>query len=209
MCKSCRQLACDERCQIKALMSRGDSIREIARELGRSPATISREIARHRGEGGCRHHRQAQDRACARRSRASGVPRKMTLEKWQQAEAGLREGWSPEQVPGRFRLEGEEMASHEWICRHVLRDRKAGGELYRCLRRRGRKPNWRAGRHSGRGCIPGRALLSPVDRRSKYTILELLASRTAARSSPVTGRSPPCWRQGSALRLLAIPGSVA
>ncbi|MCY4148170.1 MAG: IS30 family transposase, partial [Gammaproteobacteria bacterium] len=80
----------------------------------------------------------------------------MTPEKWQQAEACLREGWSPEQVSGRFLLEGEEMASHEWICRHVRRDRKAGGDLYPCLRRRGRKPNWRGGRHSGRDLIPGR-----------------------------------------------------
>ena len=90
MCRSCRQLACAERCRISILLSRGDSIREIARCLGRSPATISREIARNRGEGG---------------------GRKMTPEKWQQAEACLREGWSPEQVSGRFRLEGEEMAS--------------------------------------------------------------------------------------------------
>ncbi|MCY4226755.1 MAG: helix-turn-helix domain-containing protein [Gammaproteobacteria bacterium] len=49
MRNSCRQLACGERCQIKVLMSRGDSIREIARYLGRSAATISREIARNQG----------------------------------------------------------------------------------------------------------------------------------------------------------------
>ncbi|MCY4312632.1 MAG: helix-turn-helix domain-containing protein [Gammaproteobacteria bacterium] len=40
MCKSCRQLSCNERCQIKALMSRGGSMREIARCLGRSPEQI-------------------------------------------------------------------------------------------------------------------------------------------------------------------------
>jgi len=78
MRKSCRELACDERCQIKVLLSGGLSIREIARELGRSPATISREIARNRGECGCRHQ-QAQDRACVCRSL-------------------LAEGWSPEQI---------------------------------------------------------------------------------------------------------------
>jgi len=51
----------------------------------------------------------------------------MMPEQWQEAEACLREGWSPEQVAGRFRLEGEEMAIHEWICRHVRRDREAAG----------------------------------------------------------------------------------
>ena len=39
-----RQLAHDERCQIKALLSRGDSQRAIARRRNRSPSTISREI---------------------------------------------------------------------------------------------------------------------------------------------------------------------
>ena len=40
-----------ERCQIKALLSRGDSIREIARYLGRSAATISRETGGDTGTG--------------------------------------------------------------------------------------------------------------------------------------------------------------
>ena len=44
------------RCRIKSLMSRGDSIREIARCLGRSAATVSR------GGHGYRH-KQAQDKA--------------------------------------------------------------------------------------------------------------------------------------------------
>ncbi|MCY4149279.1 MAG: helix-turn-helix domain-containing protein [Gammaproteobacteria bacterium] len=67
MCKSCRQLSCDERCQIKALMSRGDSIRKIVDQLGRSPATISREIAHNRGDRGYRH-RRAQPAAMRLRS---------------------------------------------------------------------------------------------------------------------------------------------
>ncbi len=39
-------------------------------------------------------------------------------------------------------------------------DRKAGGGLFPLLRRRGKKPNWRGGRHSGRGHIPGRVDIS-------------------------------------------------
>jgi len=210
MSRNYHHLAHDERCHIRVLMSRGVSMREIARDLGRSPATISREVARNRGGRGYRH-RQAQDRATQRRREASGVPRKMTPDRWQAVEARLREGWSPEQIEGRYRLEGEAMASHEWIYRHVRRDRRAGGDLYRCLRRRGRKPNWKGGRHAGRGHIPGRvdiserpqavaekcrigdweldtivgarhrgALLSSVERVSWYTILALLEDRTSA-----------------------------
>ncbi len=47
-----------ERCQIHALLYRGGgggSKREIARDLGRDPATISRETSRHRGQRGDRH----------------------------------------------------------------------------------------------------------------------------------------------------------
>jgi len=100
MRKSCRQLACDERCQINVLLSGGLSIREIARELGRSPATISREIARNRGERGYRH-RQAQDRACARRSRASGVLRKLTDALWQHIRGLLAEGGAAPEMARR------------------------------------------------------------------------------------------------------------
>ena len=208
-----RQLAHDERCQIKALLSRGDSLRTIARQLNRSPSTISREIARNSGQRGYRH-RQAQDKAESRRREASSVPRKLGAELWEHIRGLLEEGWSPEQVEGRLKLLGEETVGREWIYQKIREDRKAGGDLYRCLRRRGRKPNWRGGRHAGRGHIPGRvdiaerpaiveeksrigdweldtiigaghrgALLSSVDRASKYTILELLEGKSAA---PVT-----------------------
>jgi len=112
MPKSCRQLACDERCQIKALMSRDISMREIARCLGRTPATISREIARNRGGRGY-HHRKAQDKSCAHRREASSVPHKLTVELWQRIQNLLKEGWSPEQTEGRLRCLGEETVGRE------------------------------------------------------------------------------------------------
>ena len=69
-------------------------------------------------------------------------------------------GPGPEQVSGRLRKEGEPMAGRQWTCVHVHADRKAGGGLWRHLRRRGRKPDRKGGRHSGRGRIPGRADIS-------------------------------------------------
>ena len=47
-------------------------------------------------------------------------------------------------------------ASREWICRHIRADRRLGDTLYRYLRRRGKQPDRRAGRHAGRGHIPSR-----------------------------------------------------
>ncbi len=211
-----------ERCQINTLLHRGLSQREIARELGRDSGTISREMSRNRGQRGYRH-KQAHGNATSRRREASAVPRKMTPERWEVAEEWLREGWSPEQIAGRYRQQGEVMAGKEWIYEHVRADCRAGGTLYLCLRRRGKKPNWRGGRHSGRGHIPGRvdigerppvveeksrigdweldtivgarhrgALVSSVDRGSKFTFLEWVEVKTAsAVTEAVTRRMGP------------------
>ncbi len=71
--------------------------------------------------------RQAEQKAACRRREVSSVPRKMTPDRWQVVEDRLREGWSPEPIAGRARAQGEEMASYEWICQYVRRNRKEGG----------------------------------------------------------------------------------
>ena len=211
-------LTYSERCQIQVLLQRGLSKREIARELGRDASTISRETLRNCGQRGYRH-KQAQGKAKLRRREACAVPRKMTPERWAMVEGHLREGWSPEQIAGRYWRDGEVMAGREWIYRHVRADRRAGGDLYQNLRRRGKKPNWRGGRHAGRGHIPGRvdiaerpsvmeeksrigdweldtilgarcrgALVSSVERASKYTLLDRIKAKTAAAVSEVLTR---------------------
>ncbi len=50
--------------------------------------------------------------------------------------------------------------SPTWIHRYVHADRAAGGNLFRRLRRRGRKRNRRGRDGSGRGVIPGRRDIS-------------------------------------------------
>ncbi len=150
-----RHLTYPERCQIHALMESGLSGGAIARQLGRSPSSVPRGIRRNGGARGYRHA-QAQRLAEGRRSAASSVPRKMTPGLWALVEERLAEGWSPEQVSGRLRLEGHPVAGRQWIYRHVHADRRAGGRLWRHLRRRGKRPNRKGGAHAGRGHIPGR-----------------------------------------------------
>ncbi len=199
-----------ERCQIQARLYRGWSKREMARDLGRDPATISRETSRHRGQRGYRHQ-QADGKATARRQEASAVPRKMTPEHWAAVEDRLQAGGSPEQIAGRYRQQGEVMAGKEWSYPQVRADRQAGGTRYRCRRRRGQKPNGRGGRPAGRGHIPDRidlaerpsvvaeksrigdweresilgarprgARVSAVGRGSKFTFLKWVEGQTAA-----------------------------
>ena len=149
----------DERCQIYGLKKSGLSHRAIGRELGRHHTAIGREIKRNSGARGYRY-KQAHDKATDRRRLASSVARKMTDEMWRQVEEKLAAGWSPDQIAGRFRRECKVMVGRERIYQYIRADRKAGGCLYKHLRRRGKKPNWRGGRHAGRGVIPGRVDIS-------------------------------------------------
>ena len=211
MANGFHHLTRDERCQIYALRKRGVSVRGIARDLGCSPSTISREIRRNSGRRGYRF-KQADQLACKRRHLASCLPRKMTAALWHGIEERLaQQQWSPEQIAGRLRLDGIVSVSPSWIYRHVWSDRSGGGTLYRNLRRRGKKANRRGRDGAGRGVIPGRvgieerpavveeksrigdweadtiigaghqgALVSLVDRASKYTLLQQVPQKTAA-----------------------------
>ena len=78
---SYKQLDFAERQQVYFLRKQGLSCRGIARQLGRSPSTISRELRRNSGGRGYRFS-QAQRMAWERRSETSSVPRKMTGRMW-------------------------------------------------------------------------------------------------------------------------------
>ncbi len=150
-----RHLTHTGRSRIHATGKSGLSDGAIARQLGRDRTTVWREVRRNPGERACRHA-QAQRRSEARRRAAPSVPSRMTPERWSMVEERLAEGWSPEQVSGRLRKEGHPVAGRQWIYRHVHADRRAGGGLWRHLRRRGERPNRKGGAHAGRGHIPGR-----------------------------------------------------
>jgi IS30 family transposase len=92
-------LTVDDREEISRGLARGDSLRQIARGLGRPASTVSREIARNRGR---RKYRavDAEDRAWrrARRPKACLLARDPVLRAYVAARLG--EDWSPEQIAG-------------------------------------------------------------------------------------------------------------
>ncbi len=194
MPSGCHHLTYGERCRTCALRKSGLSDPAIARQIGRDRTTVRREIRRNGGGRGYRHL-QAQAKASARRSAASSVAGKMTRERLRTVEDRLAEGWSPEQIAGRFRKEGIPMAGREWICQYVRADRKAGGRLFMFLRRRGRKPDRKGGRHSGRGRIPDRTDIS--ERPEIVEAKERVGGREA---DTIVGKGHggalACWRAG-------------
>lgn len=146
-------------------------LREIARLLRRSASSVLREIARNTGERGYRPrqaHWKAQERA-----RRPGA-RRFTPEVRAEAESRLREGWTPEIISGRARLENRPWVCKETIYKHVYADAKVGGDLWTCLPRARRKRHRRCPRQDGRGRgrIPNQRMIDtrPPEVETRMTV---------------------------------------
>ena len=200
-----RQLTQEQRYQIYALKKTKHSLAEIATVIGVHKSSVSRELKRNRGQRGYRPQ-QAHELAVDRRQKAGS---RITVEVWTVVESLLRQDWSPEQISGRLKKEQGVRISHEWIYQYVLKDKQAGGNLYRHLRcqkqrrkrygtydRRGKLPNCRSIEErpaivSTRkrlgdwevdtliGKQQKQALLTLTERKSRFTLLGKLSRRTA------------------------------
>jgi len=192
----------EERYQISALLKEGLTQSQIAANLGRHKATISREIRRNTGLRGYRPRQAclvAQDRALNSRN-----ARQITHSDWLRVEGYLKDQWSPEQIASEVPM------SHETIYRHIYADKATGGDLYKSLRcQRERRKRYGSGRQR-RGQILGRrpiserpshiekrrqighwegdtligkrhkhAIVSLVERKSGYAILAKVENKTA------------------------------
>ena len=107
MGKQYAQLTVEERVEIYRLHTDGKSRRAIAACLGRSAATISRELGRNSvptkaWEGG---YAPLRAQALTDRRRQRGRPHKLTSSPELRAAVRgyLEQGWSPEQIAGRLR----------------------------------------------------------------------------------------------------------
>lgn len=153
---SYRRIQYEDRCQIYALVKAGNTQAEVGQALGFSQGAVSRELARNRGQRSYRF-KQAQSKAQARQNQARQQPRKLTARMSKAISRKLREErWSPEQIS--FWLQDTQgiSVSHEWIYHLIWDDKRAGGDLWRYLRRRGKTYHRRGAQKAGRGLIPGR-----------------------------------------------------
>jgi transposase, IS30 family len=156
-----RYLSVAEREEIALGLAREESLRAIAARLGRSPSTVSREVARNSSGKGSYRALAAQFRAeqRGRRPKAAKLAGSDELRGWVQA--GLRRRWSPEQVSRRLAAEfpdrPEMRVSHETIYQSLYvqgrgalrRELAASLRTGRALRRPRRKDGERRGKIAG------------------------------------------------------------
>jgi IS30 family transposase len=146
-----RQLTQDQRYQIYACLKANWSQLAIASEIGVHPSTISRELARNRGQRGYRP-KQAQQTAQARK--LNHITVRIEPQTWMLIESYLRQDWSPEQVSGWLFKEQQVSISHERIYQYIYPDKARGGTLFQHLRCR-KKRRKRYGSYDRRGQMPG------------------------------------------------------
>lgn len=163
--RSALRLSLADREELSRGLVAGDSLRAIAKRLGRAPSTISREVAwngRHRYRAW-----RADSEAIGRGQRPKPAKLAVDSRLCRAVERGLRAQWSPQQIAARLISEYPDdltmRVSHETIYRTLFIQARGAlrKELTTCLRtgRAQRRPRLRS-EHSGVGRLRNMILIS-------------------------------------------------
>lgn len=129
MARIYQQLTMEEREKIQTGLWEGKSLRSIAFELGRSPATVSRELRRHCSPEKHQYTpRLAHERARSRIVSRGQRPRLKNMFVREYVHAKLQEGYSPEQIAGRLSIDHSGYKiSHEAVYQYIYSQYHRGG----------------------------------------------------------------------------------
>ena len=126
---SYHHITSEQRYTIDVLLRQKKSRKEIAKTIGVSESTLSREIKRNSGQRGY-HYKQAQVKAADRQRRLQNY-RNLTLELRKFIrEKMTQEQWSPAQIVGWLRKHGEKTVCVETIYAYIRTDKANGGDLW-------------------------------------------------------------------------------
>lgn len=131
--KTYTQLSLEERYSISSQRARKISFAQIARDLGRSTSTITREYHNNLRPSGYYAAFVAHSYATARRRssrRGSNFPYCF----WSRIRELIYEDFSPEQIVSQLQIEKIGKISIQSIYRYILKDRAQGGDLYKHMR---------------------------------------------------------------------------
>ena len=174
MTKTCyTHLSPEERATLSLGLAQGQSLRMIARVLGRAPSTLSRECARNTTRGQPYRASTAQTQAVARACQPRR-PRKLHAPwLWAHVQRHLKAGCSPEQIAGRLRRAypddmGKQLSTETiYAALYVLPRGALRSELLAALRQAHKARRPRARGTDRRGQLPN---ITPIaDRPAEVT----------------------------------------
>jgi len=115
-----KQLTSEQRSQIFALLQRKSPRKEIARIVGISQSTLSRELKRNGSPSGKYVWFKAHDKAMERRKRSASNAALAPGLVWRIKQTIIEEQWSPRQISGVLKKEGVSV-SHQSIYNIICR----------------------------------------------------------------------------------------
>jgi IS30 family transposase len=143
---------------ITALLKTHQSLSAIAREMGRSKSTISRELTRNLRPSGYYAASVAHSYATARRKRTRRGSN-FTSEQWSIVLYLIKLDYSPEQASNIIKLLFDFSISHETIYLYLLYDKRKGGTIYKHLRVVPKRRRKRYNSYDSRGRLAGKRMI--------------------------------------------------
>jgi len=152
-----------ERGRIALLKAKGSSLRDIATDLRRSISTISDELKRNSNlqQGELIYEAIfAQEEYESRKSKAGKRTPLKSKQLYQYVIENLRDGWSPEQISGRLKIDHLNdtswWISYETIYQYIFDPENVHERLWEYLPRHRKKRRKKGGRQVHKGKIPDR-----------------------------------------------------
>ncbi len=155
-----RHLTIEEREKILLFHGKGLSIRDIAKHLNRQPSTISRELKRNDND-----YSPSKANNRAKRERKNSRLGKLKIlnnaKLYNYVFCKLEDGWSPEQIAGRIKLDLDINITHETIYSFIYSYFGRKYDLHKLLKRHHRvRRNRNTGKNKHRAKIPNRIDIS-------------------------------------------------
>ena len=173
-----KQLTEGQRYKLEAYLQAGKKKDDIASLLGVLRSTIYRELRRNKLRASDKYDGDyAQYRYELRKSQRSRYVKFTNIVEAHARTMLIDLNYSPEQICGRCKLLGYPMVSHERLYQWIWKDKQKAGNLFRYLRRRGRKHKKRGNKNKDRGWVKNRTSISErppfVETRSRLGDLEI------------------------------------
>ncbi len=201
--KQMSHLSLAQRYVIEVCLTEDMSFSQIAEKISRNRSVISREISRNADQRSGKYsadlaHRKAQNR---HRHKAKHIS--FTEDVKGHVITLLEQEFSPEQIVGKSKLQSIDCVSHERIYQFIWRDKKAGGQLYKQLRTKGKRYVKRGAINGSRGIIVGRIDIDKrpiiVEKKERIGDLEIdlvIGQNHKGALLTINDRATGCLRMG-------------